>query len=75
VSEILGTLTTSESMFKYLGLYAKYLTRFPLGEGQEDKIYVIPQVKGWEGERGWGKRAAGGQGTRIHYVGSGTGER
>ena len=36
VSEILGTLTTSESMYKYIGIYAHHLTTFGGGEVDED---------------------------------------
>lgn len=54
VSEILGTLTTSESMYKYIGIYAHHLTTFGGGEVDEDgaglsergaarRVYAVPR--------------------------------
>lgn len=40
VSEILGTLTTSESMYKYIGIYAKHLNVFGGGE----RVYCVPRM-------------------------------
>ena len=41
VSEILGTLTTSESMFKFIKKYSEaHLRTF----GQQKRVYVVPQV-------------------------------
>ena len=37
VSEILGTLTTSESMYKYLSIYSHHLRKFG-----GDKVYCVP---------------------------------
>jgi len=44
VSEILGTLTTSESMFKYIGIYAEHLNVFG-GEGEQggQRVYAVPR--------------------------------
>ena len=39
VSEILGTLTTSESMFKYVSIYRHHLNTF----GADHKVYAVPQ--------------------------------
>ena len=39
VSEILGTLTTSESMCKYLSLYRPHIRTF----GAERRVYMVPQ--------------------------------
>ncbi len=39
VSEILGTLTTSESMHKYVSLYSHQLRSF----GDERKVYAVPR--------------------------------
>ena len=40
VSEILGTLTTSESMYKYIAIYAKHLNTFG---GDERRVYCVPR--------------------------------
>lgn len=42
VSEILGTLTTSESMYKYIAIYAKHLSVFGEDEG-ERRVYCVPR--------------------------------
>ena len=42
VSEILGTLTTSESMYKYLTIYQKHLRVFGTDEG-EARVYCVPR--------------------------------
>ena len=39
VSEILGTLTTSESMCKYLSLYRPHIRTF----GDDRRVYMVPQ--------------------------------
>eukprot|EP00966_Prymnesium_polylepis_P214067 4958118-Prymnesium_polylepis.1 len=41
VSEILGTLTTSESMCKYLSLYRPHVRTF--GDDGERRVYMVPQ--------------------------------
>ena len=44
VSEILGTLTTSESMYKYIAIYAKHLHVF--GEdGEPPRVYCVPRCE------------------------------
>ena len=40
VSEILGTLTTSESMYKYIAIYAHHLNTFG---GAERRVYCVPR--------------------------------
>lgn len=50
VSEILGTLTTSESMFKYINLYTRHLKTFG-GDGEgggaaggtPQRVYAVPR--------------------------------
>ena len=39
VSEILGTLTTSESMYKYIAIYQHHLNTF----GDEQRVYCVPR--------------------------------
>ena len=41
VSEILGTLTTSESMCKYVSIYAPHIRRFG-ADGR--KVYMVPRL-------------------------------
>ena len=43
VSEILGTLTTSESMYKYVSAYLGHLNVFGGDEGEE-RVYVVPRT-------------------------------
>jgi SAM-dependent methyltransferase len=44
VSEILGTLTTSESMFKYVSAYLGHLKIFGGGDEGEERVYVVPRT-------------------------------